>query len=428
MGVTTRSASSSPVKKAAAAPPTIVTKPEQQQAPNVLLLPSALSSDARILNLRHPRDGLSKRFLFCPAHGLYEFTRVSHEPSEYRSMLFSKLTAADNVASDSQQPSMRSHGYIAKEAQIMVATKFDMCFLLFALLPSTMAGATKALFQPLDDLFEDIVSKDRHLRYVITNGRKHVEEAMGRISDMADAGDERMYRISEPKTMVMLQQKVARIVEKGLPATLEERFVTRTLETPVLSVKREESKITVSAEDMDVTEDGAIAQTSDTQSSTASSAPSVVFSEVSAASTTTTVELSEGVSTAITHLQRQRVALDFIVGSYLPSKVAAHVLEAFVRPDSPIDFTPLVDHMANLSKLKAEALAARSFGDFSRKRGLDEEEAAEERAEKKRKQDEDEKKRKANTSRGVKDLAKVNVSGMKKMSAFFTKKATLTKS
>jgi hypothetical protein len=68
-----------------------------------------------------------------------------------------------------------------------------------------------------------------------------------------------------------------------------------------------------------------------------------------------------------------------------------------------------------------DALASRSLGDFSRKRSLVAEDG-ETRAEKKRKEDEDEKRKKANQSRGVQALKKVNVSGMKKMSDFFKKK------
>ena len=58
-----------------------------------------------------------------------------------------------------------------------------------------------------------------------------------------------------------------------------------------------------------------------------------------------------------------------------------------------------------------------------RKRALDDdEEAAAEREEKKRKKEDDERRRKAGESRGVRDLKKVNVQGMKKMSDFFGKK------
>ena len=51
-----------------------------------------------------------------------------------------------------------------------------------------------------------------------------------------------------------------------------------------------------------------------------------------------------------------------------------------------------------------------------------EDEDSETRAEKKRKKEEEEKRNKSGVSRGVKNLKKVNTSGMKKMSDFFKKK------
>ena len=57
---------------------------------------------------------------------------------------------------------------------------------------------------------------------------------------------------------------------------------------------------------------------------------------------------------------------------------------------------------------------------------MDNDEEDEARAEKKRKIEEEEKRKKARLSRGVRDLAKVNVKGMKKMSDFFGRKSGST--
>lgn len=57
----------------------------------------------------------------------------------------------------------------------------------------------------------------------------------------------------------------------------------------------------------------------------------------------------------------------------------------------------------------------------------DDDEAIESRAEKKRKKEEDEKRKKAGESRGVKDLKKVDTTGMKKLSDFFGKGAAGSK-
>ena len=88
-----------------------------------------------------------------------------------------------------------------------------------------------------------------------------------------------------------------------------------------------------------------------------------------------------------------------------------------------MDFGPLEAHLSHLAKLRQEAVAARSLGDYSRKRSTldDDDDEAAERAEKKRKKEDEDKRKKAGESRGVKNLKKVNVAGMKKMSDFFKK-------
>ena len=86
-----------------------------------------------------------------------------------------------------------------------------------------------------------------------------------------------------------------------------------------------------------------------------------------------------------------------------------------------IDFTPLDTHLKYLSSLHEEARALRALSDnITRKRGLDDDEAAEERAEKKRRKEEEDKKKKQE-SNAMKALKKVDTSGMKKLSSFFTK-------
>jgi hypothetical protein len=131
-----------------------------------------------------------------------------------------------------------------------------------------------------------------------------------------------------------------------------------------------------------------------------------------------TISAPEG----IPQFLRIRTALNFIITSYLPSHLQ-RTLQTILQSPSPatVDFTPLDQHLSHLADLRQQALASRSLGDYSRKRTLDEDE--ETRADKKRKKDEEEKKRKAGESRGVRDLKKVNVKGMKKMSDFFAKKS-----
>lgn len=114
--------------------------------------------------------------------------------------------------------------------------------------------------------------------------------------------------------------------------------------------------------------------------------------------------------------------------SYIAQDLGARLDELLASAESPLDFKPLKDRLEHLAKLRAEALASRSLGDFSRKRNLEDEDAAESRAEKKRRKEAEEKKKKAEQSRGVRELKKVDTSGMKKMSDFFGKAAAKKKS
>jgi hypothetical protein len=426
MGPRTRSAASSPVKPTTSHP--VDTPPIQAHEPRkLLLIPTGLSTDARILVLPHPRDYSKKRFLFCPSKGLFEFTRVAAPSTEHRSILL-----ANNIHTDEPsdvEPNDCDNGYINKDAQLLVATPFDLFFLLLPLLPSSMTTSGKILFQPLDDLLESVTSEDKHLQYIVQHGRHIIERSLYHFCDAIDAGDEKMFRLNEEKTVGLIARKVQKVVQTGFPVSLEERFVTRALEAPVLSVKREESSVSAvvdapipSAEDA---EDKS--ESFDSQSTTASTAPSMVFSEVSVASSVTTIT-SDPIPENIKHLQRLKTAQDFVLASYMPPTLS-HILQEKVREAKCLaDFNPLDQHIKRLAELRAAAGASRSIGDFSRKRGnADDDEAAEERAEKKRKQEEDEKRKKAGESRGVRELKKVNVSGMKRMSDFFSKKPATAK-
>ncbi|KAK5208975.1 hypothetical protein LTR20_009022 [Exophiala xenobiotica] len=421
--VTTRSATSSPVKKSA----TRESNDESRHSREPLkhfILPKDTSDRARFVSLRHPRDSSAQRFLFCPERGLFHFTRINTPSPDQRSLLFENAAARDTNGGEpgpkERQPTFED-GYISKSAEMFVATPFDMAFLLIPFVIPAKAQTGKMLFQPLDDMFEQHIENDRHLRYILDNGRKVVEEAMSRFCDTIEAGDEQMYRPNEEKTLKMIMEKVKAVIEKGLPASLEEKFVTRALEAPVLSVKREETIISTKSESASFDDTDSVSENLDSQSSTASSAPSAVFSEVSVASSLSTVA-PDTVSQALLDLRKQSIVLDFILASYVPEAIAERLQARFAGKDSPINFSPLEEHMKSLAVLRAEAMASRSIGDFSRKRGLEDDEAAELRAEKKLKQEEEERKKKIGESRGVRDLKKVNVAGMKKMSDFFSKK------
>ncbi|KAK5070940.1 hypothetical protein LTR64_003914 [Lithohypha guttulata] len=322
-----------------------------------------------------------------------------------------------------------SSGYVNKNADYMTATPYDISF---TLLPLVLVSGRSSLFQSMDDLVDTADVETYDLKYVLQHNRKLVEDALESICDTVEAGDEKMFRYSQTKTLHNIISKARRVVDIRLPASLEDRFVTRTLEAPVLSVRREESTISLSNTEPEPQDSASRTSTPtpyqsfDSQSSAASVAPSVVFSEASVATTTTlTATVPEStIPATIKHLQRLLTAFKFITTSYLSSSLSSTLLALLQdHTVSGIDFAPLNEHLDHIAKLRAQAAASSDLASFSRKRGgLEEDEEAELRAEKKRKLEEEEKRKKASTSHGVKQLAKVDVKGMKKMSAFFTPK------
>lgn len=423
---TTRSCTSSPVKKAPAQAPAENSKLQREPRKH-FVLPKDVSDGARLILLQHPRDSSVQRFLFCPEEGLFQFTKISTSSADPRSLLFVNSEEQKEQSQAAESSSARatgeilSDGYLSESADLFVATPFDLAFILIPLVTSTKAPTGKQLFQPLDDILEQHTQEDKELRFMFQNGRALVEEAMSRFCDIIGAGEEQMYRPNEEKTLRMILDKVQNVIGHGLPASLEEKYVTRALEAPILSVKREETANSTKSESDPQDETDPSSDSLDSQSSAASSAPSAIFSEASATSSVSTI-VTDAVSEELRDLQKQSTVLDFILASCVPTTIAGRLKERFASEDGLINFTPLEEHLQSLAVLRAEALASRSIGDFGRKRGLDDEEAADLRAEKKRKQDEEEKKKKLGESRGVRDLKKVNVSGMKKMSDFFAKK------
>jgi len=428
MGVSTRAATSSPAKESAPKMDSI----KHNTPLKHFILPQGISDDARFLLLPHPRDATPKRFLFCPQKGIFEFTQLSAPSTDPRSLLFSAAEVPveqENLVevSGDEEHKAISGGYLSREAEVLVAAPFDMAFLLLPMIPSAKAGPGKALFQPVDDLLEAHSSRNKHWKYIIDIGRPLVEEAMSRFCDTVEAGDERMYLPSEDKLVQMILQKADAVVANGLPTSLEDKFVSRVLETPFRSIKRDDTTIspTIDETTSDETtsdETGTLAGSFASQSTAASSASSSVFSQGSATSSTASTAVPDAVPVDVRQLQRLRTIVNFMLFSYVPKDVAPRLQERLCSRHSPVNFEPLEEYLKHIATLRAEAVASMSMSDYNKKRSAEDIEAAEMRAEKKRKQEEEEKKRKAGESRGVRELRKVDVSGMKKMSDFFAKK------
>lgn len=419
--------------------PKVQLGPESSSAPHVVMLPEDLENEARVVSLTNPRYSSKSRYIVSPTRGIYEFTKIATPRTKPRSWL---LSPSDKIQSDNDpepKDEAKPSGYISKAADLFIATPIDpLYFLLPAVAPPVRtAEPPKRLFLSSDDYFEKLKGESPHLSgFLGLDGfRTILERRLAAVCETAQAGDDTMYRLSEERLLQELLIKAKGMVQKGLPASMEEKLIRKALEVPMLSIKREESSMhELSNEEEVISSDSAeTPETQSTISTTDSTTKS--FSEASTAATSFSEEppapvlKSESMLPPINapegvpELLRLRTALHFICSIYVAPHISEGLKKSLASSTSPIDFRPLDTHLAHLTKLRQEALSARSLGDYSRKRAIEEDdETLEIRAEKKRKKEEDDKRKKAGVSVGLKKLQKVNTSGMKKMSDFFKKK------
>ncbi|KAF2725080.1 hypothetical protein K431DRAFT_207294, partial [Polychaeton citri CBS 116435] len=419
--------------------------------PNVFVLPKTISTDARIFDLPNPASSESSRFLFCPQGGFYEFTKITVPARECRSWLVAPSDPGLHQDND-QAPADIAHaatasedGYVLQQPHMFVATPFDPIFIILpCLLPRDIDATTadtdlqkriddsshyQSLSDHLDNLFEIVPSLKQatHTRGALES---HLQPALNRICNAVEAGDENMYRLSIRRLYAELIRKAEQVTKRGLPVSLEERFVKQRLAAPELNERREESSVSIM-------EDGQDKKGNDEQSQD-SGYGSQTRESTEAANNEITSNNSLEPSGGIQQLLRLRTALDFIARSYLSTPLQLHIQQFFAkRPDVDsamsqkdretissylIDFSPLETHFGQLDARKRQAQALRCLSDnISRKRGAADDEEAMEKAETKRKKKDEDEARKKNVSRGVKQLEKVNRSGMKTLSNFFTK-------
>ncbi|RYP82805.1 hypothetical protein DL770_005515 [Monosporascus sp. CRB-9-2] len=415
---------------------------ESMNPPKIFVLPKKATEEARIVSLLNPRYAKPTRYLVCPETGIYEFTKVAAPKTTPRSWLI-ECSATGALAAKTDEDGVELGTYITKGADLFIATPIDPLFLVLPALAAA-SKSEKRFFLSSDDHFDSILQDSPHLAEVLRwgNVRRVLESRMAAACETSQGGDELMFRFSEEKLLDELVSKAKRMADQPLPKSMEEKFVTKVLEAPMLGVKREatlsvsqsqgESVLTPESETTPSTVESSESQSSASSLASATSDPSeasTAATSVTEESTTTTVTSTTEVVAAtlqtseeVTKLQSLRTAFQFICSSYVMPAQAAELKKMLEeRKSSLADFAPLDDYLARIAKMRQDALAERSMGDYSRKRVVDDEEAAE-RAEKKRKKEEDDKRKKAGQSRGVRDLQKVNTRGMKKMSDFFKKK------
>jgi hypothetical protein len=378
--------------------------------PKLFVLPKDTSKDARIVSLDNPANDTPSRYYFCPEKGFHEFTRIAAPKKDYKSWLITGERGEDDSTEEADASRIGS-GYITKSADLFIATPIDILFLILPALAPKSAKDTKQHFLAFDDYLDTLSSSSPHWKALLSQYptlKAMVETRLRRICDTVDAGEESMYRLSQSKLLELLVAKAERMVNKGLPPSLEEKFIKTALEIPVMSIKREESTLsTVSTTDIDSEKENKTTEVSQTSTTTTTITPDDTPSKPTL---TTPPE--------IPHLLRLRTSLTYLFSSYIPPFLRTPLLTLL----SP-RFTSLDAHLSAIATLKSEALSLRSISDnISRKRAIEEdEEKIAEREEKKRKKEDEERKKKSE-GRGVKALKKVDTSGMKKMSSFFTVK------
>ena len=416
--------------------------PNNNNPPMLFILPEDRSADSRIVSLPHPVTKTRNRYFSCPELGLYEFTRIAAPKKSPSSWLLAPNVIAAQGGQQEEHGINEEEfkkggtnvgtGYTIEQPDLFLATPMDPLFFLLPALASDTVESNKRLFLSIDDHIDTLSESSRQLKYVLRAEklRKTMGHRADAVCDSVEAGDEKMYRLSEARLTKELISKARSMVKKGLPASMEQKFVQEALQAPVAIIKNEEVVEPVSEQ----TETLLSQVTTDSQDSVPASLPTgdsqasqatgtAIFTEATSFSTVTSAGApSVAPSDEVLHLLRIKTALDFICSSYIPVALRTRVQALLSSPESPLDLSLLDTHLKHLAVLRKEAQALRSLSDnISRKRtNVDDEEAEEARAEKKRKKDEEEAKKK-NQSRGVKQLSKVNTTGMKKMSSFFTK-------
>ncbi|EFX01482.1 hypothetical protein CMQ_6424 [Grosmannia clavigera kw1407] len=403
---------------------------ESGEPPKLFILPKRATADARIVTLPHPRYAARPtRYLVCPETGMYEFTRIACPATTPRSWMIEAEKAPDTNAEEETMPAPPASpqtdafpSLITKSADLYVASPVDPLFLV---LPALAASSSaKRMFLATDDHLDALPPQSSHLADLLRRQprvRRLLEARIAAVCDTVEAGDEPMFRLNEDRLLRELLAKAGRMATH-LPCSMEERFVAKVLEAPVLSIQRENT----GAEVMGETTRSTPTDSGDSSTATDATITSTASTSTSASSIDPAIRTAMQASDDVVALQRLRVALDYICSSYVPPALTTALKERLsastIAAELP-DFAPLDAYLSRLAAVKQEVTLARSAAlDYSHKRGLDEDEDEDDRTEKRRKREEEERRRKASASRGVRDLKKVNVSGMKKLSEFFKKK------
>ena len=393
------------------APPSAPEK-AQSQPLTLLTLPDDISAKAWITNLG--KDGAegptssTQRYMCCPDTGKFlEITEISTAKDTPRSWLITPERERERSGGDSG--SSIGDGHITQRSDLHVATPVDPLFLLLLVVIPTKSvdGNLGKKFLAMDDYEDILVANAPGWSYVLEHEklRSKVLERLQSMCDETMAGDEKMYRPSIAQIAKQFLAKARKVVKYGLPRSLELEFVQKMLQI------HQTTKISSTSQETIAEDDRSSGQGVENENSIKSE--NTEDREHSRNETNPFDNTEE-----LTRLQRLKVAINLIL-SYTEPHIREQLLQA-VNDDESIDFKPLDLYLAHARSLRQEATALRAMSDnISRKRPATDE-VLEVKAEKKRRKEEEEKKKKLE-SRAVKNLKKVNTTGMMKLNSFFRK-------
>ncbi|KAI9675808.1 MAG: hypothetical protein M1829_003233 [Trizodia sp. TS-e1964] len=406
------------------------------QLPKLFVLPKDCSSNSQIISLNNPRTGKLANYYFSPDTGVYEFTKISAPQASPSSWLLAPSIDSIGTSTSSkatyslelvvtcsseapQHGASLSKGYISRSSDLFIATPVDPLFLILPALCPTFNSdhsSNKSYYISVDDHFDNMITLAEDFQKIICNEltRLSIESRMESVCDSVDAGNQKMLRLNEELLFKELMRKATTMAQLGLPASFEERFVSKALEAPLQT-----ADIEVANKDQPaISEENSQGLTTNSPTETASSE---LTATMTTADSTLTCPLAAPSSPPddIVQLLRLRTAFTYLAANYLPSHLIIAMNSLLKSPSSP-NFVTLDEHLAKLATLRSQNYASFSALEFSNKRSFaQDDEAMEGRLEKKRKKEIEEKRKKAGESKGVRDLKKVNVTGMKKMSDFF---------
>ncbi|KAL2888372.1 Ydr279p protein family protein (RNase H2 complexcomponent) [Ceratocystis lukuohia] len=386
--------------------------PPAANSQRIFVLPKEATPNARIITLPNPRSGKPTRYYACPTTGLYEFTQVSSD--EPRSWLI-ESPATSVPAGEATKIAHAGELTTISDADLFIATAIDPVFHLISALYKETSSDEKPRYLSADDQLDKIPSDGSHLWSILKwkGMRKIFEDRLSAICTTVDLGGETMYCLNEAKLYDLVLSKASRLAENGLPDSLEDKFVTKVLEPPMVFQAAIPGAVLG-----DTNEPSSDSTTPSTDTakprSFADSAPTPAMPATDvdgfAGGSFVAVKIPEDVLA----LQRISIAFKFICSKYVSESLDVSLKMHLTKK---MDFGPLDTYLAKLAKTRSEAVASRS-SDMSRKHPL--EDAEDLLQEKKRKVEEEAKKKKL-VSRGVKNLQKANTTGMKKLSHFFKK-------